>query len=60
VTVSLYDGTGGSLIGQLLREYQLAEGSWTQTGEWVHIAADPIGSLPTNNAQRRPRTNTRF
>lgn len=53
VTVSLYDGTGGSLIGQLLREYQLEEGSWTQTGEWVHIAADPIGSLPTNNAQRR-------
>lgn len=52
-TVSLYDGTGGSLIGQLLREYQLEEGAWTQTGEWIHLAADPIGSLPTNNAQRR-------
>ena len=53
VTVSLYDGTGGSLVGQLLREYQLEEGIWTQTGEWIHIAADPVGSLPTNNAQRR-------
>lgn len=52
-TLSLYDGTGGSLIGQLLREYQLEEGAWTQTGEWIHLAADPIGSLPTNNAQRR-------
>lgn len=52
VTVSLYDGTGGSLIGQLLREYEL-DGTWTQTGEWVHIAADPIGAQPTNNVQRR-------
>lgn len=52
VTVSLYDGTGGSLIGQLLREYEL-DGTWTQTGEWIHIAADPIGALPTNNVQRR-------
>ena len=51
--VTLYDGTGGSIVGYLVREWEDQEGGWTQTGEWIHVTADPIGSLPTNNTQRR-------